>query len=72
MTITGSQIRNLREKTGHALVACRDALHACKGYADLAERWLDVKGLAIATQPGRAPHQLVEEAATARAQRENQ
>lgn len=72
MKITVSQIKDLREKTGQGLVACRDALHACKGYADLAEQWLDVKGLAIATRPGKAPHQLVEEVAAARAQRENQ
>ena len=64
--ITAKEIKDLRESTGHGLVECKEALTKCLRHVDLAARWLDVKGLAVACAPGRHPRELVEAQAKAR------
>lgn len=65
---TAAESRTLAEKTSCGLMDCRAALIACKGFADLAEEWLRVKGQAVACPPGCHPHERVEAEAARRAQ----
>jgi len=60
------QIKALRETSGAGLVDCKIAIVACHGFVDLAQRWLEVKGVAVSCAPEHHPTAKVEWAARER------
>lgn len=46
MEVTAKMITDLREKVGAGMSDCRRALTVAQGNAELAERWLRIKGIA--------------------------
>ena len=64
--------KELRQRTAFGLADCRAALIACKGYTDLAEEWLRVRGQAVACLPGCHPRERVEAEAGRREREETE
>lgn len=55
MSFTAEDVKNLRDKTGAGMMACKEALKACNGNVDEAVEYLRKKGIASADKKtGRA------------------